>query len=208
MDLDRARRLTFLLGAVAPILMLWGCGQSIGARPIPPLPPLPRGVTAEVSELPYTVRGTSVEEILVSLRTAANAALGGSSRVGLHRSSVSLEYRYVQRGSYCEVTDVTIEVESAIQVPRWADRRAADSTLVRMWDTYITALRGHEYTHREYLYSQARDISRELYRIESPTCVSIESTVTSTIGRVNERYRRLNEQFDEENGTIAWPPRE
>ena len=196
-------RRPFFAGAVALILVSWGCGQRLGARA---LPPLPRGVTAEISELPYTVRGTTVDEIRMSLLAAASAALGGSSRVGLHRSSVRLEYQYVQQGSYCEMTDVTIEVESAIQVPRWADRGTADSELVRTWGTYIAALRGHEYTHREYLYRQARDISRELYRIESPTCDSIESMANSAIGRVNEQYARLNEQFDEENGTIAWPP--
>ena len=188
-------RRPFFSGAVALILVSWGCGQRLGARA---LPPLPRGVTAEISELPYTVRGTTVDEIRMSLLAAASAALGGSSRVGLHRSSVRLEYQYVQQGSYCEMTDVTIEVESAIQVPRWADRGTAASELVRTWDTYIAALRGHEYTHREYLYRQARDISRELYRIESPTCDSIESMADSAIGRVNEQYARLNEQFDEE----------
>ena len=63
------------------------------------------------------------------------------------------------------MTWIAAELESVIQVPQWNEREAADSTLVAMWDTYITALRGHEDTHREYLYRQARDISRELYRI-------------------------------------------
>ncbi len=107
------------------------------------------------------------------------------------------------------MTNVTIELESAIQVPRWTDREAADSTLVAMWDTYITALRGHEYTHREYLYRRARDISRELYRIESPVCGLMQSRANSTVRLINDRYRRLNRQFDEESrGTLTWPPRE
>lgn len=207
MDLDRMRRQPFLLGAVALILISWGCGQMMGARA---LPPLPRGVTAQVSELPYIVTGTTVLEIRLSLRTAANAALGGpSGRVGLHRSRLRYSYRYRHQGIYCVMTSVTIELESAIQVPRWTDREAADSTLVVMWDTYITALRGHEYTHREYLYRRAREISRELYRIESPTCNLMQPRANSTVQLINDRYRKLNRQFDEESrGTLRWPPRE
>lgn len=207
MDIDRMRRQLFLLCAVALILMSWGCGQMMGARV---LPPLPRGVTATVSELPYIVTGTTVPEIRLSLRTAANAALGGpSGRVGLHRSRLRYSYRYRHQGIYCLMTDVTVELESAIQVPRWTDREAADSTLVAMWDAYITALRGHEYTHREYLYRRAKDVSRELYRVTSPTCNTMQSRANSTVRLINDRYRRLNEQFDEESrGTLRWPPRE
>ncbi len=205
MDLDRMRRLPFLLGAVTLILMSWGCGQMMGARA---LPSLPRGVRAEVWEVPYIVTGTTVPEIRLSLRTAATAALG-SGRVGLHRSRLRYSYRYRHQGTYCVMTSVTIELESAIQVPRWTDREAADSTLVAMWDTYITALRGHEYNHRQYLYRRARDISRELYRIKSPTCDSMQSRVNSTVQLIDDRYRELNEQFDEESrGTLTWPPRE
>ncbi len=205
MDLDRMQRQPFLLGAVALILMSSGCGQMMGARA---LPPLPRGVTAQVSEVPYIVTGTTVLEIRRSLRTAAAAALG-RSLVGLHTSSLRYSYRYRNQGISCGMTNVTIELESAIQVPRWTDREAADSTLVAMWDTYITALRGHEYTHREYLYRRARDISRELYRIESPVCGLMQSRANSTVRLINERYRKLNRQFDEESrGTLTWPPRE
>lgn len=204
MNLDRMRRQPFLLGAVALILMSWGCGQMMGARA---LPPLPRGVKAEVWELPYIVTGTTVPEIRLSLRTAATAALG-SGQVGLHTSRLRYSYRFGHQGIYCEMTDVTIDLESAIQVPRWTDREGADSTLVAMWDTYITALRGHEYTHREYLYRRARDISRELYRIKSPTCDSMQQRANSAIRLIDERYRKLNEHFDEESrGTLRWPPR-
>ena len=194
-----------LLGAVALVLVSWGCGQSMGARA---LPPLPLGVTAEVSELPYVVTGTTVAEIRLSLRTAASEALGGSS-VGLHSSRLSVSYRWGQQEVYCEITDVTIELESAIQVPQWTERGRADIRVVAMWDRYIRAVRAHEYTHREHLYRRARDISQELYRIKSPTCASMQSEVRSTTVRINDRYRQLNEQFDEESrGTITWPPNE
>ena len=178
----------------------------MGARA---LPALPLGVTAEESESPYIVTGTTVPEIRLSLRTAATAALG-SGVVGLHRSTLRYSYRYGQTGrATCEISDVTIELESAIQVPQWTERGRADFRVVAMWDRYITAVRAHEYTHREHLYRRARDISQALYRIKSPTCASMRSRVGSTTVRINDRDRQLSEQFDEESrGTITWPPNE
>lgn len=191
------------LGAVVLVLTSWGCGgQRVGGRA---LPPLPLGVTARVSELPYIVMGTTVPEIRTSLRTAATEVLK-SSHVDSHRARLDLSYRYGLQGVHCKMTWIAMEVESVIQVPRWTDREAADSTLVAMWDTYIAALRGHEHTHREYLYRRATDISRELYRIESPTCASMQEMANSTAARINDRYWRLNEQFDEDSGPITWPP--
>ncbi len=191
------------LCSVTLVLMAWGCGgQRMGTGA---LPPLPLGATVEVSELPYVVTGTTVPEIRLSLSTAATEALEGSS-IDLHRSSLSLDYRYGQQGEHCVMTWIRIELESVIQAPGWTDREAADSALVTMWDTYLTTLRGHEFTHQEYLYRQARDISRELYHIESPTCLLMAAMAISTAERINERYSQLNEKFDEENGTITWPP--
>ena len=171
------------------------------------LPLLPLGATLEISELPYVVTGTTVPEIRLSLSRAATEALEGSS-VDLHRPSLSLDYRYGQQGERCVMTWIRIELESTIEAPGWTDRDAADSALVSMWDTYLTTLRGHEFTHQEYLHHQARDISRELYRIESPTCAMMPQMANATAARIDERYRQLNQRFDEENGTITWPPGE
>jgi predicted secreted Zn-dependent protease len=190
------------------LLLQVGCGQSRGVRPLPLLPALPAGVTAEVSEVSYIVRGTTVPEIRLSLRTAATSTLG-SDTVGLHSSRLNLEFGYTQQGNHCVMNEVTIRLESAIQVPEWTERGRADFRVVAMWDRYVRAVRAHEYTHREHLYSRARDISQELYHIKSPTCASMQSRVRSTAARINDRYRQLSEQFDEESrGTITWPPNE
>ncbi len=104
------------------------------------------------------------------------------------------------------MTWIAIELESSIHVPQWADREAADPALVAMWDAYVLALRIHEYTHREYLFGQARDVSRELYRVESTTCDSMQEMANSTAARITDRYGQMNERFDEANGAIPWPP--
>ena len=75
-------RSLLLLGALALVLMAWGCGgrrMGTGA-----LPPLPLGATLEVSELPYVVTGTTVPRDT------------SVPQQGRHRSSGGLEHRPAQ----------------------------------------------------------------------------------------------------------------
>ncbi len=189
------------LCAVLLVLMSWGCAPTLGMRA---LPLLPLGTTVEVSELAYAVTGTTVPEIRQSLRAAPAESLEDSS-IELHTPSLSLSYRYGQQGDHCVRTWIDIAFESSTQAPEWTDREAADPTLVTLWDTYITALRGQEFTRQEYLYSWAADLSRELYSIESPRCVFIPQMASWTAARINDRYAQVMEQFDEDE-TVVWPP--
>lgn len=172
------------------------------------LPPLPRGVTVVANEIPYPVEGTTVDEIRRSLRESSRDATRRNA-TGLHTWRLSYSYRYLQHDSYCEMTDVTIELRSEITVPDWIDREQADSTLAEQWDTYITLLRGHEYTHREHSYRAAREISRELLDLETPRCSGMRPNAQGLANRILDKYRRLDEEFDgAEAGRIVWPPRD
>jgi predicted secreted Zn-dependent protease len=179
------------------------CGQMQGVRA---LPPLPRGVRVVANETPYTVQGTSVEEIRRSLRETSREATRRNAS-GLHTWKLSYSYRYLQHDSYCEMTDVAIELRSEITVPNWVDREQADSTLAAQWETYITQLRGHEYTHREHSYRAAREMSRELLGLETPRCSGMRPNAQALANRILDKYRRLDEEFDAaEAGRIVWPP--
>jgi len=181
-----------------------GCGNMQGARA---LPPLPRGSTADVNEIRYDVRGTTVDEMRVSLRESSRNALRRNA-TGLHTWNLRYSYRYVQHPNYCEMTEVTITLASDIELPIWVDQERADSTLVGQWDEYITALRAHEYGHRENSYRAAREINRELLALEVPNCVGMTPTARPIARRILDKYRRLNDEFDAEaRGTITWPPR-
>lgn len=190
------------LCAAALILMSWGCAPTLDMRA---LPLLPVGTTVQVSELAYAVTGTTVPEIRQSLHAGPTESPEEGS-IEFQTPSLSLSYRYGQQGDHCVMTWIDIALESATQAPEWTDREAADPTLVTMWDRYITALRGQEFTRQEYLYSWAADLSRELYSIESPRCVFMPQMASWTAARINDRYAQLMEQFDEENETVVWPP--
>jgi|AP95_1055475.scaffolds.fasta_scaffold59478_2 predicted secreted Zn-dependent protease len=183
------------LATLVLVVTVAACGQMRGARA---LPALPRGATAQVAEDNYLVDGNTIDQIRASL---------GASR-GYHRWNLRYRYSCRPSGGICEMTDVTIDLESTIVVPRWTGRATASVAVITLWDRYITVLRSHEYTHREYSYRAARDISRTLLDLTTRDCAGMQQLANSNGQRILDRYRRLNSEFDEESrGTITWPPR-
>ena len=193
-----------LVGLFALLLVASGCTPRLGSRG---LPSLPREVIIDVVEENYDVRGRTVEEIGQSLNASAAAALAPGLR-GLHHWDIRWSYVYRQGISNCEIVSVPIEITSRIILPRWTQREGADPELVAMWDEYITALRAHEFTHREFSYLAARDFSRVVGRLRTPLCATMPILAESTGQRIFDTYGDRNREFDDESrGTINWPLR-
>ncbi len=153
------------------------------------------------------MRGRTVAEISRSLNASASSALAPGLR-GLHQWDIRWSYHYRQGIANCEMVSVPIEITSRIILPRWTQREGADPELVAMWDEYITALRAHEFTHRELSYLAARDFARVLGRLRTPVCGTMPILAESTGQRIFETYGERNREFDEVcRGTINWPPR-
>lgn len=186
------------------MLFLSACGHSGGARSLPALPP---GTTVLPTEQTYEVRGASIEEIRQSLRSAAAEAIGGRA-TGYHRWNIRWSYQYRETPGGCEVTEVDIDLESTITLPRWEDRESADSALIAYWDAYLTALRNHEYCHRVLAYQQANELDRTLRRFRSPACGLLRGDADAAGRTILEKYRLANEAYDRDSrGYITWPPR-
>jgi len=170
------------------------------------LPALPPGTTVFPDEEYYEVTGSSVEEIRRSLRAGAAEAIGGNA-VGYHRWNVRWSYQYQETPLGCEVTEIDIDLESTITLPRWRDRGSSDSSLVAYWDAYLGALRSHEYCHRVLAYQQANELFRMLRRFRSPSCGLLRPDADATGQRILEKYRQANQEYDgASRGHLTWPP--
>ena len=199
----RTRRVLSGSFAFVLVLLACGCASAVGAGGLPNLPP---GVIVDVVEESYDVRGRTVEEIGQSLNASASSALAPGLR-GLHQWNIRWSYRFRQGISSCEMVSVPIEITSRIILPRWTQREGADPELIAMWDEYITALRAHEFTHRELSYLAAKDFSRVLGRLRTPLCWTMQTLAESTGRRIFESYGEQDRMLDEESrGTINWPP--
>jgi len=141
------------------------------------------------------------------MRNSAAQALTGRA-VGYHRWDVRWRYQYEEGPGSCGVSDVTIDLSSTITLPDWVGGPSADSSLVTAWEAYVTSLRYHEYCHRVLAYQQANEIYRELKRERSGSCALLRGRVESKGRAILEKYKKLNEEFDQDSrGYIRWPPR-
>lgn len=193
-----------LLMACLPTLGVGACGTPGH----PGLPSLPPGSRVYPSESHYPVSGRTIPEIGHSLETGSSAALGGSY-VGLHRWRIDWSYAYRERGAgSCEVTAVSLELHSEIALPEWSDRERADSSVVTLWDAYMSDLRAHEYGHRLHAYQAARELSREVQRVRAPACGVIGARVGATARRILDKYSGIDDAWDADPAHRAdWPPR-
>ncbi|MFC1575830.1 DUF922 domain-containing protein [Gemmatimonadota bacterium] len=193
-----------LLGVPLLALVAWGCAQTTGARALPGLRP---GAVARAEELRYQVHGTTVGDIRGSLRAGATGTLGGSS-TGRHSWEIRWSYRYREYERSCDVTEVTIDLNSVINLPEWVDREAAPDSVVAMWDGYISALRNHEHCHRVLAYRSANEISREVGRIREFNCGALVQRARTTGRTILDRFNRVNSEYDQEaRGSITFPSR-
>jgi predicted secreted Zn-dependent protease len=140
-----------LIGFSGLALVLWGCGRTLGVRPLPSLPPNTRVIPTEEH---YEVTGNSVEEIHRSMQIGAAQTLGGRA-TGYHRWQVAWRYQYQEGPGGCAVADLNIDLSSTITLPEWVGGPEADPSLVAYWDEFITNLHHHEYCHRVLAHQQA-----------------------------------------------------
>jgi len=189
------------------VLLALGVGACGGTQGLPGLPSLPPGSRVFPSESHYQVSGTTIPEIGQSLEDGSSAELGGSY-VGLHRWRIEWSYEYRERGAgSCEVTAVSLELYSEIALPEWIDRERADSSVITMWDRYLTDLRAHETGHRLHAYQAARELSREVGRVRAPACGAIGASVGLTARRILEKYGEIDEAWDADPANrVHWLP--
>lgn len=194
---------------LAVLLVTVGCGSvPPGFGPPPALPP---GAVDHREERWYDVEGSTRDELLRELRTKGPRA-DGRNAWGRHEWRMRWRFRYAPDGPFCRMTDVHVELESVMTLPRWRTREQADPELVRSWNAMLEALRVHENGHRDIAYRAARDVTRMLRRMSEPGCSFISLRANQAAQDILERYRALNRQYDEatrsgaEQGVSLRPP--
>lgn len=180
-DASVAARLPVLAALLLISLSINGCGGSRGAAALPP------GVTAQVFEENYEVRGRTVEEISRSL-TESSDAVFGRNIVGLHNWNLGWNFTYGVGRMGCEIKQVVMDLTSTVTVPIWVDRDKADPEVVAIWDEYLATLEAHEFRHRRLSNLAAREISLELNRLRVETCSLMSQRAGLTGDRILEKY--------------------
>lgn len=178
-------------------------GASGGGEP----PALPVGVHAELREESYAVFGRTVSDIGRSLGQRGPAAQNRLAH-GRHSWGFEWDVEWSSTPDGCAVDRLRIDMTSTIHMPRWAHRAGAPTEVQRMWDEYVTLLREHEERHRSYAFQAVTEIYTEVALMTAPTCRELSDRSSARAREIQDRYDRINRDFDARSaGTVRWPPR-
>jgi predicted secreted Zn-dependent protease len=99
----------------------------------------------------------------------------------------------------CDVTHGTVELETNITYPRWHPSDDVAAAVRARWDRFIDHLTRHELGHVT-IALQGADAIDELLDsgLSAASCDQVEQVANRAAARLHERYRKLNDRYDEE----------
>jgi predicted secreted Zn-dependent protease len=203
-------RLRTIVFASAALLLAVGCGA-----PLPPstIGPVPMGMTVDAQETEYVITGATAAELRAAMREAGPNVRGRRWDAAT-RWNVRWRYRYsAPYASSCRMDSVTVAFESRITLPRWDAPPDTPATLAAQWQTFLDALRVHEYGHRNIGADAAREVRRELRALRTLDCSQMNSLASATARRILARFRERDLAYDVETRHgqlqgVVWPPHE
>ena len=150
----------------ALILALGACAST---KRNPVLDKYPVGVNGHTSLSYYDVHGTTVAELRADMRRLG-PKVEGTSFVGETRSPMRWTWRTesLRGGSSCGIRDVMVVVNAQITLPRWVPPAGADTSLVKEWNRFLTALEVHEAGHKDISAKAGKAIIDRLRNLSSP----------------------------------------
>lgn len=173
---------------------------------------LPAEIRTDEREIRYRITGSTPAELRRSMLDAGPEEGGG--RFYAYTSwHVRWRYDYAPSGGVCRMDDVDVRFRSRIQLPRWDPPADADDRTVSAWRDFVTALREHEYGHRDIGARAARDILERLRSMTVRRCDDMSERANAEAHGILDLYRLREDRYDrttnhgETQGAI-WPPRD
>ena len=131
---------------------------------------------------------------------------------GVTRSFFSWTTRWEPVAGVCRVTQSRVTLRTEVRLPRWEPGPDAPPELVSQWRTFVENLRSHEHGHLELAVAALREVERELRRVQTPSCMSVQGAGNQAAQRVVSEYRARQRAYDERTRGgatqgVVWPPR-
>ncbi|HVG43259.1 MAG TPA: DUF922 domain-containing protein [Longimicrobium sp.] len=181
------------LFAACASAVLAGCAPSAGTaardRPEPPHPNAPAAANATYAY--YEVTGNTVGELFTSMRRQSP-----SEGFGVTRWDISWTMRWEPVGGVCRIVQARVNLRTEVRLPRWEPGPDTSPELVAQWRTFSENLRSHENGHLEIAVAAAREVERELRRVQTPSCMNVQGAGNQAAQRVVSEYRARQRAYD------------
>lgn len=138
------------LAALAALLLLAaacaGTGSVSDRNLASAIKPLPAGVNIQTDVTEYVVKGNTIPELVRAMRERGQE-FEGRRFAGVAQSRMNWRYEYERQVTRCAFKDVTVNVVSQVDMPRWERDSTADPRVVAWWDAMEKQLFEHEVGH-------------------------------------------------------------
>lgn len=191
------RTIQIPIGHLLAVVLTAGCAAVAdpGHAGPPDARPAAEGLTVQLRESFYGVRGDTPRALNRALRVAAPRHRGRRA-YGLTDWTLRWRYRVLPGARSCRVTDPEIHLALTTQLPRWENRERAASTVADDWDLFMARLRDHEAGHRERVIREAVRALEAFRELHAPSCADLRSSVRETVLRAEDRMWEANRHYD------------
>jgi predicted secreted Zn-dependent protease len=145
----------------------------------------------KVTERHYTVRGGTTRELAAALehidgRWAAQA-----------RTRARWTFRWVDRGSRCDVIDGQVSVRARLELPWWQRPTGVTDSVVSEWERVRESLCVHELGHVTIALQGAHAVDERLDAgFTARTCDAVERAADRKATEIWERHQRRHHRYD------------
>ncbi|WP_309084427.1 DUF922 domain-containing protein [Chelativorans sp.] len=146
----------------------------------------------------FPIGGMTLPEIERQLETRGPKLDSTGRR---HPGATNMEFTsridYGQSGSQCRVVDARVSVKAKVILPRWRDRRRAETEVRLIWDTLAGDIKRHEESHLSIAKNHARLLEDSLKALpRRQNCRILAQEAEKTTARILATHDAAQDAFD------------
>ena len=148
-------------------------------------------VALAIKERHYEVNGRTIADL--------GRALGhfDGEWAALARTRATWMFRWIDRGSRCEVVSGDVSVEAVLKMPRWEPPADVPRSVKSEWRRVRDNLRLHELGHVTIALQAADAVNHRLDAgLEARTCERVKEMADAKAARIWRRHQRRDDRYD------------
>lgn len=178
---------------LAGIVLLALVPQSLPAQSTSPTG---SGVRVETTERYYSLEQRTLSEVIARLNSTRLEGESGPLAQGLTDYRIQPEWRPWAAGGRCRVAALTLTVRIVITLPEWTHASIAPSTERDRWERIETAIRTHEYTHRDLTIEAAERLHGRLSSLDVRGCTALRQAFAGEMSVADARLTDAHAELD------------
>lgn len=116
---------------------------------------------------------------------------------GMTRWNISWKFSHATDSNQCRLDQFALTLDGVIDLPDFANRHAASEEMKAKWDSFIKALRAHEYGHWSTGIDAINDLEKRLLQIPPKEhCDALNREIEAIGAQVIQEYREVDRRYD------------